>query len=431
MKQLIQIFEGPKVNPTQEEKIEFFHNRTNKHKALVEKYVKIIVEKYPEYRQVIEIAKNHDNSKFEEPEYTPYIDLTWNKFHNGIDSNPYFNQATLHHILNNPHHPEYWNPDEANVNPKNRDESLKSINVSEMSDESIVEMVADWAAMSEELGQNNPRGWYDKCNNVRWTFSDEQNTLIDKLLSAIEENKLNEDTSYRGQHQITNGRLAYNLTNLKDIIKQLKFKNGYLTNYDLKDLRLLEKMQNNPDMDIVVYRASPVHELNDGDWVTTSKVYAIDIKNQNGGKVFSYLVKAKNLIYPDDLDELPSLARFSAFKYRSDLIEASINNKLDEKGEDLSNLMENLDRRIKETYQIRESSSVENIQILSTEGIPPDGIRQATFSVKNKTGKVYKYVAEASPYIFKIFLQQISKGFFGRAMNTISPFIINYNENLV
>lgn len=425
------IFEGPKVNPTQEEKVEFFVNRTNKHKGLVEKYVKILIDKFPEYKEVVEIAKNHDASKFKEPEYTPYLDLTWNKFHGGVDSTPEFNAATLHHILNNQHHPDYWNPSEANVNPKDRDKSLKCLDASKMPDIAIVEMVADWSAMSEELGQNNPRGWYDKCNNVRWTFSDEQNTLIDKLLSAIEENKLNEDTSYRGQHQITNGRLAYNLTNLKDIIKQLKFKNGYLTNYDLKDLRLLEKMQNNPDMDIVVYRASPVHELNDGDWVTTSKVYAIDIKNQNGGKVFSYLVKAKNLIYPDDLDELPSLARFSAFKYRSDLIEASINNKLDEKGEDLSNLMENLDRRVKEVYQIKESTNVENIVVLSTEGIPPDSVSQAKILVKSKSGKEYRYTVETSPYIFKSFFKYIDKGLFGKAMNTVSPFVVNYHENLV
>ena len=124
-----------------------------------------------------------------------------------------------------------------------------------------------------------------------------------------------ENYSYRIQHQITDGVPANNITNLSEIVKEHKAKNGYLTNYDLSDLKKLEKMQGNPDMEIKIYRASPVEELNNGDWVTTSKVYASDIKKQNGGKVYEYTVKAKELLYPKKIDELPSLARFSAFKY--------------------------------------------------------------------------------------------------------------------
>jgi hypothetical protein len=124
-------------------------------------------------------------------------------------------------------------------------------------------------------------------------------------------------TDYRIQHQIssTNSRQASSLSNLDDIVKEAKVKYGYLTKYDLTDLNKLRNMQGNPDMEVKIYRASPVNELNSGDWVTTSKTYATDIKKQNGGKVFEYTVKASDLLYPNDLDELPSLARFSAFKY--------------------------------------------------------------------------------------------------------------------
>ena len=56
-------------------------------------------------------------------------------------------------------------------------------------------------------------------------------------------------------------------------------------------------------------------ELNDGDWVTFDKIYATDIKNQNGGKVFTYKVKVKDLLSPKDFEQLPSVARFSSFQY--------------------------------------------------------------------------------------------------------------------
>lgn len=121
--------------------------------------------------------------------------------------------------------------------------------------------------------------------------------------------------NYRIGHQITEGTPANDLTNLDGIIKEHKIKNGYLTNYDLADLSKLKKLQGNPDANVKIYRASPKNELNSGDWVTTSKTYANDIKKQNGGKVYEYTIKAKDLIYPTNLDELPSLARFSAFKY--------------------------------------------------------------------------------------------------------------------
>lgn len=128
--------------------------------------------------------------------------------------------------------------------------------------------------------------------------------------------KITKDTSYRIQHQISEGISVSDLNNIDDIVKEHKIKNGYLTNYDLSDLKKLRNMNGNPEMEIKIYRSSPIGELNSGDWVTTSKTYANDIKRQNGGKVYEYNVKVKDLIYPKNIDELPSLARFSAFKYK-------------------------------------------------------------------------------------------------------------------
>ena len=122
--------------------------------------------------------------------------------------------------------------------------------------------------------------------------------------------------TYRSPHQILGDtKSASDLSNLENIVQKHKVANGYITKYDQVDLSKLRKMQGNPEMEIKIYRASPKNEINIGDWVTTSKTYANDIKKQNGGKVYEYTVKASELKYPNDISELPSLARFSAFKY--------------------------------------------------------------------------------------------------------------------
>ena len=59
----------------------------------------------------------------------------------------------------------------------------------------------------------------------------------------------------------------------------------------------LLRMQGSPEMDVVIYRTSPVNELNRGDWVTISRDYADYIKRESGGSIHRYVVKAKDLLY--------------------------------------------------------------------------------------------------------------------------------------
>lgn len=67
------------------------------------------------------------------------------------------------------------------------DKSLKVVDASRMPDIAIAEMVADWQAMSEELGTNTAREWFNKVKDVRWHFSPEQEELINKFLAVFEE----------------------------------------------------------------------------------------------------------------------------------------------------------------------------------------------------------------------------------------------------
>lgn len=176
-----------KIAETQKEKKDFFNKRTNKHIDRVQNAAKKIVDKYNEYKELLEQVEDHDASKFEEPEMTPYIELTWlKKQDQGDDGGKDIENATLHHIKNNKHHPEYHNKEKANIDSTNRDKSIECISTRNMDDVSIAEMVADWQAMAEELGTNTSREWYDDVKNVRWSFSKKQEELIDKFLTVFE-----------------------------------------------------------------------------------------------------------------------------------------------------------------------------------------------------------------------------------------------------
>jgi len=188
-----------------EEKEQFFIDRTNHHIALVQKAAKEIVDAYPEFSDLLKEVEHHDSSKLEEPERTPYINITWrhklekeNNEFDPINSKGYQtpgqlskedeNKATLHHITSNPHHPEYWlkNKEDANIDPKDKDKSLGVVDASDMPDLAIAEMIADWQAMSWELKKNTAREWFNKQKDVRWHFSPHQEELIDKLLKVFE-----------------------------------------------------------------------------------------------------------------------------------------------------------------------------------------------------------------------------------------------------
>jgi len=137
------------VNDSEKER--FFVDRTNNHIDLVKKAAKKIVDRYPEFKDLLANAEVHDDSKFHEPERTPYLDLTWNKFKGIKDTDARINKATLYHITTNTHHPEYWNKEKANLDPNNRDKSAECLDASKMTHLAIAEMIADWVAMGMEI----------------------------------------------------------------------------------------------------------------------------------------------------------------------------------------------------------------------------------------------------------------------------------------
>lgn len=172
---------------------DWFDNRTAKHISLVQKYGNKIAQ-LDGFEKLGDQVKKHDQSKFEDPEKTPYIFVSWQYKckDDGVEYNPpenikdQMNKATEHHVKSNSHHPEYYSPQEVDlINREDRDSrSNEIIDATKMSFLDIAEMVADWCAMSEEKG-NTPKEWADKNVNKRWKFTDDQTNLIYDLIEKV------------------------------------------------------------------------------------------------------------------------------------------------------------------------------------------------------------------------------------------------------
>jgi len=174
---------------------DFFKERTLKHISLVKKYLNRLNKHYSyDFKE-----EDHDKSKFEDPEYEPYLYITWK--HKSDNENEDYeipdewkdrcHEATFHHVKTNKHHPEYWDSTltENPINKEDRDKpSDKVVDATKMPKKYILEMVADWCAMSEEKG-NTPKEWADKNMGVRWEFSPEQKDLIYEAIDLIWDEK--------------------------------------------------------------------------------------------------------------------------------------------------------------------------------------------------------------------------------------------------
>jgi len=174
-----------------------FRDRTNMHIELVQKYCEKIADTWEGFEGLIERGEVHDQSKFEEPELDPYIWLTWRykckddgtecKMPEGMEDE--IIEATKHHILNNDHHPEAHQFRQENLFDEENDDRDgppdDPVDASRMDKLDIGEMVADWCAMSEELGSNTPREWAEDNIGVRWTFEPEQEELIYTLIDSV------------------------------------------------------------------------------------------------------------------------------------------------------------------------------------------------------------------------------------------------------
>jgi hypothetical protein len=183
--------------PTAEMK-EYFKLRTRAHLYLVRKWSDKIAKNFNDLEYGINMTlfererDDHDEFKFFEPEYTPYLFITWNyrckrlgvPFLIDKEIEDQMHAATLHHIKHHRHHPEFWT-DTALLNRADRDKPAESIvDATNMPLTYVAAMVADWLAMSEEL-ESDPVDWEMKNVNVRWAFNQDQVDLIREIINRF------------------------------------------------------------------------------------------------------------------------------------------------------------------------------------------------------------------------------------------------------
>ena len=128
--------------------------------------------------------EGHDKDKFYDL-HIPYmlITLGYNKDVKddlGMDEemDRFLRWATYRHVISNPHHPEYWDKENAKVNAdvayKDRDKPRSVIiDATKMPNNYLDEMICDWASVGAERG-NSPQSWLENGKDTKWKFTDEQ-----------------------------------------------------------------------------------------------------------------------------------------------------------------------------------------------------------------------------------------------------------------
>lgn len=117
----------------------------------------------------------HDDSKWSDEEF----DLYRKKFFpvDGETISDYeYNVAWLHHIHNNPHHPEYWVFYDIDNN---------KVSVYDMPDNYIFEMLLDWIAMGMKF--NDPCYEYYRRKGKEKLFKQSTRSKVEYLLNKIKE----------------------------------------------------------------------------------------------------------------------------------------------------------------------------------------------------------------------------------------------------
>ncbi len=163
---------------TQEMEVNFLE-RLDLHRKLVQNNL-ILMTGYLNISADIlsDLAQQHDMSKFDAPERTAYLWITWSYQNDKKFSFPDFiknqvEQGWLHHIQNNRHHPEAHQ------------------NINKMSEIDIIEMVCDWTAIAQEnYGINSScKEWAEQNIDQKWCFSSAMKKQIFSTILALNERR--------------------------------------------------------------------------------------------------------------------------------------------------------------------------------------------------------------------------------------------------
>lgn len=163
------------------------------------------------------------------------------------------------------------------------------------------ELINQFRTISEkdsikQLGEDITRYIYNNAGKELLTL---------ELPSISKENTINK---YQMEHRPTKNGVGYDITSTDSIGKDIYTNPENYVDMSLKhnqeSYNALVDIRDNPNAEVIIYRASPKNELNEGDWITLSKSYAeMEAKKENV-PVNEFKVKAKDIQFAgDDINE--------------------------------------------------------------------------------------------------------------------------------
>ena len=177
----------------------FFTLRTRQHLYLVHKWsnkIESLQHSLIDNKLLNAERDEHDSYKWIDPEYTPYVLITWNYemkrqgkvFELPEEIKEAMHEATFHHIKNHRHHPEFWDDkvtaDSLNKCDRDTPSAGRKVDGTNMPLTYVASMVGDWLAMSEEL-RTCPYDWIKKNVGIRWDFTPNTVEFIYRLVEAV------------------------------------------------------------------------------------------------------------------------------------------------------------------------------------------------------------------------------------------------------
>ena len=166
---------------TQEQSIEKYKEYLTGHIGNVAKALEVlatldipyVTEHIDELR---EIVKEHDASKYEEPEWSAYLHHFYPTNDEEGMMEEEFDAAVQHHVKNNKHHWNYWCDEDNNLKDDIDEEEYKLY---------TIERICDWLAMAAQHDEG-PTDYYD-INKEYIVQPDYARTLCDEVFSKVPE----------------------------------------------------------------------------------------------------------------------------------------------------------------------------------------------------------------------------------------------------
>lgn len=288
------------------------------------------------------LVSEHDSSKYEEPEWTGYLNHWYPENKEDSLKTEEYDNACKHHIQNNPHHWNYWIDEENNlIEDINKQEYLLY----------CVERVCDWMAMSIQ-NNNNLIDWYS-VNRDTLVMPEYCFELIDRLIKEIPKDF---DLSFHGNRsdgksKQVNESVQYISPDF--LVYQTKEYGDFINNHDKNRIEIFKNvLKNKEDDDYYCFKYEDISkpivvkpEKKDGKYVVYDGNHRLAAYKQLGIDKVPYVIKEDIGLDRDYIKTLGSRARIGN---NGTAVSIKVNSGVKKKSQDERFMKDNINNNKKE-----------------------------------------------------------------------------------